>query len=443
MYRVLVALLSAVDAVVAAVVGLAAVFAPLAVVWAFGLDGGASWSALWPTGATVWQLGHLVPMQIELPADYLSLAGIDASAASFPLTLAPLAFAAFTAIFALRSGARAARAAAWITGVLTGTLVFGAATVGVWMLGANPIARPDAVAAIAIPTALYLACALAGAVVAAWREGDEGIVDRIRAAVEDRPEPWGAVPGLVVRGSVIVLAGLVGAAAALLGGALLWNAADIIALYETGHATALGATMLTLGQIAYLPTLIVWALSWISGPGFALGAGTAVSPAGTQLGVVPGIPVLGVIPESSTPWLLLVLLVPVGVAVLAGTRLRRPLHEDAHAVARLVAILAIALVCALAAAGLAVAASGSLGPGRLADTGPQPGPLALAVGVEVLVGLAIGLFAPSPRRRARDSAGWVAADDTPAVTTVAAGAATTGPSDADERSRPTPLPPVD
>ncbi len=37
------------------------------------------------------------------------------------------------------------------------------------------------------------------------------------------------------------------------------------------------------------------------GPGSRVGEGTAVSPAGTQVGVVPGIPVLGIIPESTTP----------------------------------------------------------------------------------------------------------------------------------------------
>ena len=54
----------------------------------------------------------------------------------------------------------------------------------------------------------------------------------------------------------------------------------------------------------------------------------------------------------------------------------------------------------LAAAGAALMsalASGSIGPGRLAEVGPQPGAVALAVGLEVLLGAAILLL--SPRRR--------------------------------------------
>jgi hypothetical protein len=66
--------------------------------------------------------------------------------------------------------------------------------------------------------------------------------------------------------------------------------------------------------------------------------------------------------------------------------------------ARVVVTVGIALVAGGAAALLAVAASGSLGPGRLSTFGPAPGPVALAVGLEVLLGAAILLLAPrSPR----------------------------------------------
>src|SRR5687768_2323536 len=110
MDRLLVALLSAFDAVIAAAVGLAVVLAPLTLVWVIALGGNADWSALWPASASVWQLGNLVPLAITLDDLYVAEAGIDVDAAAFTLSLAPLAFAAFTAIFAARSGARAAGA---------------------------------------------------------------------------------------------------------------------------------------------------------------------------------------------------------------------------------------------------------------------------------------------------------------------------------------------
>jgi hypothetical protein len=231
----------------------------------------------------------------------------------------------------------------------------------------------------------------------------------------------------------------------------------LIGLFEAADVDVLGATVVTLVQLAYVPTLAIWGMAFVAGPGFAVGAGTAVSPAGTQLGVIPGLPALGALPETTTPWLLLLALLPVALGALAGWIARsrlvaapisvaveaspvgtewdaapdparssalsallsgvdRPASEeredpmtppaqgdqDADPLgARAVIALGIAVLAAAGAALLSVVASGSLGPGRLAEVGPQPGPVALAVGGEVLLGAAILLL--SPRRRSRPS----------------------------------------
>ncbi|MGB3377005.1 MAG: DUF6350 family protein, partial [Microbacterium sp.] len=54
----------------------------------------------------------------------------------------------------------------------------------------------------------------------------------------------------------------------------------------------------------------------------------------------------------------------------------------------------VAAVSAGVAALAALLASGSIGPGRLADTGPSIGWFALAVGVEVLIGCGILMLTP-------------------------------------------------
>ncbi len=77
--------------------------------------------------------------------------------------------------------------------------------------------------------------------------------------------------------------------------------------------------------------------------------------------------------------------------------------------ARAVIALGIAALSGAGAALLSWLASGSIGPGRLAEVGPEPGPVALAVGLEVLVGAAILLL--SPRRRARRPAAEADARD--------------------------------
>jgi hypothetical protein len=57
-------------------------------------------------------------------------------------------------------------------------------------------------------------------------------------------------------------------------------------------------------------------------------------------------------------------------------------------------------IAALSAGGAALAAvlaSGSIGPGRLAEAGPDAGAFALAIGIEVLIGAGILLLAPRHR----------------------------------------------
>ncbi len=142
---------------------------------------------------------------------------------------------------------------------------------------------------------------------------------------------------------------------------------------------------------------MLWAVAFTAGPGFSLGTDTAVTPAATQVGAVPGIPILGIVPESTTSWLLLLALLPIAVGALTGWILRSSMPErsDHDPVApRLVVAVAVAALTGGVGALIAVFSSGAIGPGRLAETGPQPGPLALALGLEVLVGLAILLLAP-------------------------------------------------
>src|SRR5690606_19555299 len=131
---------------------------------------------------------------------------------------------------------------------------------------------------------------------------------------------------------------------------------------------------------------------WLAGPGFALGTGTAVSPAGTELGVVPGIPVLGLVPENSSMWMLVAVLVPIACGALAGWMVRSRLVWERTGTGlwpRVAITAGISVVSAGVAALAAVLASGSIGPGRLADAGPAVGPFALAVGIEVLIGCGI------------------------------------------------------
>ncbi|MEN2740441.1 DUF6350 family protein [Microbacterium sp. X-17] len=397
MQRVLVALLTALDALVAGAVGIAAALAPLALLWVFALPDPA-WGDLWPASGVVWQLGHFVPVTVTLPGEYLAVSGIPPEAATFVLSLAPLAFALFTAWSAARSAGRAARAGAWFTGVVTGALVFGVIAAVVALTTRNPIAVVDLLPAILLPMLVYLVPALVAGIVTAWREGDGGVVDAVRDRIERMPGSWADVPALALRGLGVVVAGLAGVGALVVLFAVLLRGSEAIALFQTANVDGLGATVVALGQLVYLPTLVAWAVSFAAGPGFAIGADASVAPGSGQVGVVPGIPVLALAPPDASSWYLLLVLLPIGVGALAGWVLRARTGDEVAP--RVVLVLAVAVLSAGFAALLALASSGSMGPGQLAHAGPAPGPLALAVGIEVALGCGILLLSPRPRVRA-------------------------------------------
>ncbi|HPT96122.1 MAG TPA: DUF6350 family protein [Microbacteriaceae bacterium] len=417
MHRLIVSLLAALDAVIVVAVALLVALAPLAVVWIVVFGTAADWSALWPTGASVWMLGNLVPLGVTIPETLAIPLGIAQDAASFTIALAPLAFAAFTVIFGVKSGGRAARAGSWLSGWIGGTLAFGAMAAGVALTASNEVVAYEVWQAILIPTAIYAGAVLGGGVVTAWRTGDDFVIDRLRLANETVAPAWRPVVPLIARGSAVAVTSVIGIGALLVALSLVLHGDQIVTLFQTAHVDALGATVLTLGQAAYLPTFIGWAIAWVAGPGFALGTGTVVSPVGTQLGVVPGIPVLGALPESSTPWLLVVVLLPIAAGALAGWVCRSILAQaglDARTSPRLVIALGIATVAGAAGALIALATSGSAGPGSLAHVGPEPGPLALTLAVEVLIGAAILLLSPRGAVPERDAAPAVVAGPDPA-----------------------------
>lgn len=399
MQRLLVVLLAAFDAAIAAAVGLAVLLAPLTLLWTVAFGMRADWGALWPLTGTLWEFGHGVPLRVEVPEEAVVAVGIAPDAAAFVVSITPLAFLLFTLLFAARSGARAARSGGWLLGSLAGTGAFTVISAVVALTSRLAVAQTSLLLAILLPAAVYLVGSLAGAVRVAWEDGDEGMLDRLHDIVDGWGD-WGAVPAAAVRGAAFSVIAVTGAAA--LGVALmtLLRGGEVVALFEAARVDALGATVLTLGHLAYLPTLVVWAASWLAGPGFAVGVGTAVSPAGTQLGVVPGIPVLGLLPENGSIWMLVVVIVPIAAGAVAGWVVRSRLvwEETPLAFGPRAAIAAgIALLTAGVAALAALLAGGSMGPGRLSQAGPDVGAFALALGVEVLIGAGILLLSPRHR----------------------------------------------
>lgn len=116
----------------------------------------------------------------------------------------------------------------------------------------------------------------------------------------------------------------------------------------------------------FVPTLAMWFVSALLGPGFSFGIGTQISLSGVHIGALPPIPLLALIPNNPPPWAQLLFVVPVVAAVWAT----RPLPREESGMLHLRSVVELLLLGALAGAGLGLLGSGGLGPGRLAQIGP-------------------------------------------------------------------------
>ncbi|MCU1523960.1 MAG: hypothetical protein JWO18_854, partial [Microbacteriaceae bacterium] len=212
-----------------------------------------------------------------------------------------------------------------------------------------------------------------------------------------RPQ-YRAVAGVALRGGIAATSIVLVVSALLVALLLLVGYAKIISLYEGMHAGVLGGVAVTVGQLAFLPNLVIWAASWLVGPGFAIGTGSSVGPLGTSLGPIPAVPILGALPSGDLAWGFLGLLVPVLAGFVTAIVLRPRLMRELEPVGRgpwlPVTGLLIGIAGGILLGLLAWASAGSAGPGRLIDVGPSPWLVgaygALEIGVAAVIGMLVG-----------------------------------------------------
>jgi hypothetical protein len=256
--------------------------------------------------------------------------------------------------------------------------------------------------------------------------------------------PWSQLTGLMSARLRSVVLGAAGALAALaIVGALLVGASLAVHLGQYGSIDAalgpgiVGACLLMLAQLAYVPNAIVWAIAFTLGPGFAFGTGTVVAPTGSMLGPLPAFPMLAALPAGPHPAIpgalsAAVLAVPYLAGAFGGLLVARAAPTPVLEAAPLWGFGAGALAGGVLAV-LAWFAGGSLGSGRLAAVGPSPWQVGVVAVLEVGVAAAIsaGLVnwlrhratmartAPPDTRLARG--GRAAVDRQPAAHPAAAG----------------------
>jgi len=223
-----------------------------------------------------------------------------------------------------------------------------------------------------------------GAAVLAAVAGGLGVVRAgyLRAVVARLLPP--AAPA-VARATAAAVASLLAAGAALVALGLVGHAGRAITLTRALDPGLVGAVVLLLAGVLLAPNAVVWGAAYAAGPGFALGAGTAVSPFGSALGPVPALPLLAALPqgEATPPALRAVLVVPVAAGALAGVLLGRRLPAGTSPGWAAVAGAVTGLASGAALAVLATLAGGPVGGGYLTAVGPSPWQVGLAVAVEI------------------------------------------------------------
>jgi hypothetical protein len=200
---------------------------------------------------------------------------------------------------------------------------------------------------------------------------------------------------LGLRGGTVALALLLGTAALLVAGWAVAGRAtssDIVTALEPGWT---GGIVFAVAQLALLPNLVLWAVAWIAGPGFAVGTGTSFAPSATVSGPLPAVPILGALPGEDwanpfTVWAP-VLVVACGVAAgsFAWRRLEPSLVRWADVGWVLGGVVSVPAVLVLLGQW---AAAGAGGPGRLSEVGADPLVTAGLVAAEVGGGAAAVLL---------------------------------------------------
>ena len=399
MNRQLTALFAAFEAILVVAIGVAIPLVPLTLLWGIQYGLAIDWAVFWRVSVDTWLLGHGVDITMTLDPVTAAQLGLPAAGAPFTLTIALLGFALLTVLLGVRAGRRVAETRFRLLGELVSLTTFALASFAVTFTALHADARPSLVQGTLLPTLVFAVGMAIGVRRTRNLQDDRG--SSIRDWINDWPAPVRDVVTTALRGGAAAAATVFTLAAVLTAAAILVSYARIITLYESLHTEVLGGVTITLAQLALLPNLIIYTASWLVGPGFALGTGSAVSPLDTQLGPIPAIPVLGALPPGALAFGFVGLLVPVVTGFLVGAILgpgaRRKLGRRDLAIVA----VGIGLVGGVILGLLAWASTGAAGPGRLQDVGPNP----LAVGgwatLELGLAAMVGLFASLKRSSAK------------------------------------------
>ncbi|MEO7372442.1 MAG: DUF6350 family protein [Terrimesophilobacter sp.] len=412
MKRPITALFAALEALLVVGIGIGIPLVPLSLLWAFQYGLQIDWTVFWRASVDTWLLGHGSDILLTLDPVTAATVGFDGASTPFVVSIALLGFALLTVLLGMRAGRRIAETPHRFVGLITEVVVFAGLSVAVTFSALHRFARPSIWQGALWPTLVFTVALAAGSAVTSARirrmtgEGS-GLFERVSAG---RVREWWqrtpvlrrAILGASLRGGAAAVTALIAVAGILLTVLIALNFGQIIALYERIHAGALGGVTLTIGQLAFLPNLIIWVAAWLVGPGFAIGTGSSVSALGTNLGPIPAVPILGALPTGDLALGFLGLLVPVVIGFLIGVAIRpallRAIGDDRPVLTQVLTGVGIGIVGGVLVGVLAWLSGGAAGPGRLSHVGPDAFLVGVFAVLEFGAPAVIGLLAGRPPR---------------------------------------------
>jgi hypothetical protein len=191
------------------------------------------------------------------------------------------------------------------------------------------------------------------------------------------------VPSRPLRISTRVLSILLGVSFILISVLIFANFSQVKNISTSLQPGIFGGVLLLFLNILYLPNAAIAAASYFSGTGLAVGAGTLISPYWYQLGQIPALPLLGILPVGPVPLALLGILFFVGLGALLGYFTS---NFDIRAIAQSYFFTVVALVL------LGYLASGSLITAEMGAMGVSIWKFALSIALEMGIGLTLTIL---------------------------------------------------
>lgn len=379
-----------------------------AVVAAKGFDGEQSIVSVGMMASNIWLLMHGVPLNLNIPVN-----GVF-EAVTGTMSLTPLGLVLIPLGLSYKAGHRLAQASyegQFWQPLAAGLVSYGALAGLASLWGATAQMSTPLLQAVMMP----LAVVVCGALLGGYRESRSlarmiGVNAATWVTRFSQYSRWaGSYAWAVVRSALVSTLVFIAGGAVLAAISLFYNWNDVVATYQTLHAGVIGDLAVTLLQFGFLLNFLIYAMAWSTGAGFMLGEGTRIDLTGTDVGVMPALPMLSALPAPIQPWSFFALIVPMVAGAVAGWWFFREgeNHFDewlslkvrfrwiSWPLSTLFLALCIGALAGVAALLLGLLAQGSLGLGRLTQIGADPLIFGVYTAGLIALGTVVGsIFAP-------------------------------------------------